>query len=911
MSRGESNRRVCAPPAARARLWVALCLTAGQGASLALAQPVAHWQVRGEARAQADGQAQAQPQRHPQAAPPRPAAAHARTPTTGPAASPAVQHLDFSYDPQVHDALIAQVRAGQASWRQALSTLQGWAVLPLARDERQRVLADLVLAARSAGHPEAAAAAARAAGAAQLPLYALPYAVAAARAIPDHPLQGELVRAWLARAPDAVDAHVQQVLWHIDSGQYAQADAAIAALAQRTRPQAASPVTVLELRGALAEARVQPLRALAIYQSLRALAPDHAYARRAPAFLLAGIDAPAAAQTHARAEEAAHPATFSALEQAELAQQALGQSLQWAVRDRDQRTGEGPARHDALRAVLDRFAPLQAELAQGLASAQAEDPARVPAWRDIAHRLAFDEVVALAAAGRYADVISRHEDLQAQGIEPPYYVLAAVAGAHQFHRRSDLAVPLYEAALRDGGDALPSPSDVHVGLVFAYLDTARFEQAEGLLRQLEATTPPHLRLTPEAGRINPDYTQVRHLRALALLYADRVPEARAQFDLLVDHAPLHAGARAGQAQVAQRQERPERALALYESLATDYPDDIAARAGHIGALQVAGHHRESRERLAVLNAEAPEAIAVRNARRAMAHERATRLDVEAGVARDGGTLSNRDERLDVQLASPLLADGWRVYARQVAAQARVDGERVRLARTGLGVSWAQGRWEAAGEVHRATSGTPRHGVAVAVDYRAGDAWRLSAEADTHSLQTPWRARLAGIGGRDVGATARWVGSDTRNVALRYTHLALTDGNRRQGAGVDWNERWVSGPRFKFDTTLSVDAGRYAQQDVPYFSPARESAAALAVRAEYLSWKRDDRRFVQAIEASGGGYRQAGFGTGALWQLRYVHEWRVGETFALRYGVGTGSHPYDGVAERRHEFFLTLSMPLMP
>ncbi|MBU4610459.1 hypothetical protein IMZ29_07875 [Achromobacter sp. GG226] len=492
-----------------------------------------------------------------------------------------------NYDPATHDALIADVRSGERTWREAVPVLRRWEASVAVPDERRRVAADLVVAAWESRDAASAVAAARRLGPSALPTYALPAATAAARDQADRELQGAAIQAWLSRAPQDWDARVQLALWQIDQGHFAQADTTVQQLAQDAGASQPRKVALLEVRGALAEARSQPLHALAIYQAVRTLAPAHAYANRAPAFLLSELGAPAAGDAYARDAMARDTAEFSMLEAAELAQQALGQSLRWAVRERDQRTGEGPARHAALHAVYARIAPLRAQLVHGEAQATATGQTDPAEWQAIARRLDDDEIVALAALGRYADVLARYEARVQRWGAAPYYVLSAAAGAHQFQRRSDLAVPLYEAALRDGGEALPVPSDVHVGLVFAYLDTARFTQAEALLRELEAATPAYLRLTPEAGRANPDRTQVEHLRALSLLYADRVAQARARFDLLVSQAPLHAGLRAGQAQVAQRQERPEHAVALYESLATDHPDDVAARAGHIGALQSA------------------------------------------------------------------------------------------------------------------------------------------------------------------------------------------------------------------------------------------------------------------------------------------------------------------------------------
>jgi len=59
----------------------------------------------------------------------------------------------------------------------------------------------------------------------------------------------------------------------------------------------------------------------------------------------------------------------------------------------------------------------------------------------------------------------------------------------------------------------------------------------------------------------------------------------------------------------------------------------------------------------------------------------------------------------------------------------------------------------------------------------------------------------------------------------------------------------------------------------------------------------------------GTYRQAGFGSGPTWSLRYEHRWNLGSKLALRYGLRIASHPYDGVRELQRGVFLNLSMPL--
>ena len=81
------------------------------------------------------------------------------------------------------------------------------------------------------------------------------------------------------------------------------------------------------------------------------------------------------------------------------------------------------------------------------------------------------------------------------------------------------------------------------------------------------------------------------------------------------------------------------------------------------------------------------------------------------------------------------------------------------------------------------------------------------------------------------------------------------------------------------------------------------------RAQYLSWKRDDRSFVQVLDVGAGRYRQAGFGSGPLWSLRYEHKWVFDPELQLSYGVGLSSHTYDGQKERGRQIFTRFSAPL--
>jgi len=488
---------------------------------------------------------------------------------------------------------------------------------------------------------------------------------------------------------------------------------------------------------------------------------------------------------------------------------------------------------------------------------------------------------------------------------PPPYGLAAAARAFAQERRSADAVPLYEAAVAD----LPMPDEIRFGLAYAYLDTGRFEEAEALLKRMEDATPAFLRLAPEARRPNGQYTDVNGMRSLLTLYGNRPALAQQRFATLTQEAPLNAGFSYGAALTERLRDHPEAALARFEALATDQPFDLSARAGHVEALMDAGEFAEARRRAESLQADAPDAAEVRDLARKRRAITGPQLEIDAGASTGGAAIAEREWRLDSRLSAGLIDDQWRVFYDQSLGHGDTALGDANRARAGLGLRWQRGRWLAEGEVQRANAGPYRTSVAGRVDYRAGDAWRLSASYDGDSKELPWKARVAGIGARESGASVGHVVDESRRFDLQWKRLDFSDGNLRNGLDFSWRERWISTPRFQLETRLGIDASRGGRQDVPYFDPSSDASAQLAVRAQWLHWKSDDRQFFQAVELSGGGYRQAGFGTGPLWSLRYEHRWDLGPKLTLRYGLRISSHPYDGVRERQRGVFLNLSTPL--
>jgi biofilm PGA synthesis protein PgaA len=350
-------------------------------------------------------------------------------------------------------------------------------------------------------------------------------------------------------------------------------------------------------------------------------------------------------------------------------------------------------------------------------------------------------------------------------------------------------------------------------------------------------------------------------------------------------------------------------VARYEAQEADAPDDIGARTGHVDALLDAGEFAQARRRAEALDADAADAIEVRDMQRRRRAVTGPQLDVDAEASSGGAAIANREWRIDSRLSSGLIDDQWRVFYDQSLGRGVTDIGNANWARAGLGLGWQRGRWLAEGALQHANSGPYRNSAAARVDYRAGDAWRLSATYDGDSKELPWKARVAGIGAHEAGASVGYVVNESRRFDLKWQRLDFSDGNVRDGLELGWRERWISTARFQLETTANADTGRGRAVDAPYFNPSSDGSVQLGVRAQWLNWKRDDRQFFQAVELGGGSYRQAGFGSGPLWSVRYEHRWNLGPKLTLRYGLALSAHPYDGVRERQRSAFLNLSMPL--
>ncbi|OHE85850.1 MAG: poly-beta-1,6 N-acetyl-D-glucosamine export porin PgaA [Lysobacterales bacterium RIFOXYD1_FULL_69_11] len=529
-------------------------------------------------------------------------------------------------------------------------------------------------------------------------------------------------------------------------------------------------------------------------------------------------------------------------------------------------------------------------------------------------RMANDELIALNTLGRHEAVSERYRQSVADGVELPAYVGAAVGDSLLSARHPELAVDALEATVRDD----PEAHEARILLVYAYVESERFDDAYALLESMQASEAPWL---SRAGarqeyanwrRYDIDVTQV-----LVDSFAHALEDAQRQAESLVSVGAMNANLHQTLGSVYLQRGWAERGLERHRVARTLDPDDAAPRVGEVQALLDLDRTAQARPLLADLMGLHPENLHAQRVQQRWERRQGWQIthesswgrnnDDDAASATGGSPLGSRDTRHVLRVASPLLGDRWRLTAHASRATADFLGERVDHTLVGAGVSYAQDRLQWGAE-----AATPSDDYDDGTTVGAWGRWRFSdvlAGTASYHLNDP----LASLQARRTGITA-----DAARVRLDYTpsesttvqagleQLRYEDGNRRESASLLFDQRLASRPHFLLNGFGGVQAGRGSREDAPYFNPTRDTSLELGLRADHIAWRRYDRHFRHRLAVSAVNYRQEGFGAEWYPQVRYEHEWQLAAGRQIGYGVGYSRPVYDGVREDRVSFDLRVA-----
>jgi biofilm PGA synthesis protein PgaA len=444
--------------------------------------------------------------------------------------------------------------------------------------------------------------------------------------------------------------------------------------------------------------------------------------------------------------------------------------------------------------------------------------------------------------------------------------------------------------------------------MYAYSEAGQYARARQTIDAAAAAQPVWLR--PKAGsapQANPHRSEDDLNAALLRNYAGLLADA---------HARLAAGVREAPASAAWRRElgnnerargwprRAEEDLAIARGLD---PQDLGARIGDLETRRDLGDFAGVEADLAAIEMRYPRDAQVQRQRRAWDRQRGWQFDAQQTYGH-GSTIDygDRDQDTRATLASPLLADHWRIYAIGRHAQASLPEGDAHRTDAGLGV---RGQWRGMQAYlqalpSRGTGGDPT-AVEGGFDWAIGDHWSWRTDASSSGADIPLRARYYGIHGRTLDSTVQWRASELLSARLGVQAANFSDGNRRRAADLGVSGRVLTRPRLQLDLGADLYASHNTRGDTAYFNPRRDGAATVNAHLDHLLADRYGRSWHQLVDVAVGSYAQQGQAAGWVAEVGYGQTWQPHEGLVFGWQLGWHSQPYDGRRETRATLELTL------
>ena len=527
----------------------------------------------------------------------------------------------------------------------------------------------------------------------------------------------------------------------------------------------------------------------------------------------------------------------------------------------------------------------------------------------------FDRLLGLYERERMSDVVTLFETLTTEQVTMPAYVRIAAGEAYLSLHQPERARDLLVAALAEE-DPRSEFLNAQLALTFAYLEAGQPQLAIDLIDKLLVNTPERLyRRLPGIEQPNPAFTRIAVQAALLRIYTDRMDEAEQRLLALQKQAPFNNDVRLAWATLQNARDHRRVAFEEFRLLQVDHPALTDAITGAANSLLAQNEAAQAQALIGPLQLSEPDNRNIQqfSKRLALYQKPVFKSDIVIGRgAAAAGAESVFDTSLRSAPLSTLSAGDLRLFAHLVRAQGTLKisgtkaGREVERNRFGVGAGYRSDSISLDAELNQAIGKAAASGIAVAATALLSDSWLINLSADTNLNTLAAAAYNAGITARQFQLGTTWSANEARKAGLEIAATQFSDGNRRPALRLWWNERWLSGPVWKIDTTTQLTVAHNRPLATPYFNPRSEQELSIAAKVEWLTWQRYEQHFRQRLTLQAGQYRQHGFGAGALGDLHYEHEWALGEALSLTYGLGHSFHPYDGVREQRRYGYLSLN-----
>lgn len=523
-----------------------------------------------------------------------------------------------------------------------------------------------------------------------------------------------------------------------------------------------------------------------------------------------------------------------------------------------------------------RAAALKAIAAAGAALVASLDPASA-LWR----RVQADRLYALSLAAHDQEVVAVYRTFQAHGVEPPSYVIDAIAQALARTGQTEEAGQVLEQA------AITSPGDPALATRYAYLraDQGQYDTAIQHLGQWIANAR-------STSQDTAALTDAQLVLARLQRWDERFDAAKhtlAQVD--VRHAGSHLEAE--QAALQRQRGRPRASLELLDqATGQDARTTLALAWMDLG--------RPDRAR----DVQGPDGDAALKKRidtslrgRGLVSARYAESHSNAIASPHGAQESGIAARVD----GPWLGDGWRIGGQFADRRAEFRGATPAASYAAMRLVRAMTGGEAVLEVGRSFDEflAQNHAIAESSTW-INDRIRAGVRVAINDPESSLQARASGIGSDTASVSGTYRANERWRLDAGINAARFDDGNRRWSMSFSGESRL----RAAAGRVTSAFAGAYASRssldDAAYFNPRRDASLEAGLVHGFQgfagSW--------QSVRPSAVRYWQQGIGSALVPRLGYSSRFAAGPGRWWQLDLAAARPVYDGRRETQWSIALS-------
>jgi len=489
----------------------------------------------------------------------------------------------------------------------------------------------------------------------------------------------------------------------------------------------------------------------------------------------------------------------------------------------------------------------------------------------------------------------------------PPYVRQSIADAYLNVQQPKVAEKLYKNLLQEKN--YPS-FRLYSSLYYSLIEQEKFKEAQQLLLDMDKLLPTFRYSNAKGVDKVPHDDRSEYLSLVGLNYVYRNEYAKAEnyFENLVAKAPNNVVYQNNRAFVQRLREKPQSSewiLAQWDGIE---PVDNGMQISHLENMQALGDIQQWRTQNAYLMQTMPEDTGLIKSKKELEDRNHASIQHQSTFSEsesDNSALlnrlkGNREQDHLTRINSPWFFDNFRSYVDHSIRSAEYDTGKIDDQRIGLGLEWESRRKNANIMLSQSIDNEQdqdRFGVQVSWSQWLSDHWQYGLGFNSQA-DIPLQAIKNGNEGQSYTFGVHWRQHESREANVIYQLTDIDDDNMRQEITAFFRQQIFQAPHHITSLTL---AGYYSQNDdvtVDYFNPEESYSAELTLLHDWTTWRRYEKDFTQHFEAMIGTFGQDGVSSKPIYNVFYQHDWQFSRTWSLNYGIGWGTHPYDGEDEEK-------------